>query len=130
MMPLPHHASLLRIWALTRKILLIAVVKHWFATIFRAILLPVAFMVFMVNIKNLIYPNNGFGIGSPAPVPSLDAVLPASRNLVFVHPPNLGSDVARVIQEITSQLQPEKAISILYNESDLLTTCRESLVGT
>lgn len=128
-MELQAYAFYRQTWALTCKNLLIIVVRHWFSTIFRAVVLPVAFMGFLVNIKSLIYPNNGFGIGSPLPVSSLDDVLPQSQKLVLVQPPNTGDDVAQVIDAVTRPLQNQYQIVLLTNESDLLTTCRENLVG-
>lgn len=119
-----------QIWALARKTLLIAVVRHWFATLFRAVLLPIAFMVFLVNIKYLVYPNNGYGVGSPVPVVSLLDAIPTSRKLVFVQPPNTGTDVSRVVDEVTRSLLKQKNVIFLTNETDLLSTCLESLAGS
>ena len=128
-MKLKPNAFVRQTWALARKTLLIAVARHWFSTLVRALLLPIAFMVFLVHIKYLIYPNNGFGIGSPAPVTSLLNIIPDSQKLVFVQPPYLGQDVSRVIDVVTRPLRNQKRIVVLTNEDDLLTTCRESLAG-
>jgi ATP-binding cassette, subfamily A (ABC1), member 3 len=119
-----------QIWALARKTMLIAVVRHWFATLFRAVLLPIAFMVFLVNIKYLVYPNYGYGVGSPLPVVRLLDAIPTSRKLVFVQPPNTGADVSRVVHEVTSSLLGRRNVIILTNETDVLSTCLESLAGS
>jgi ATP-binding cassette subfamily A (ABC1) protein 3 len=86
-------------------------------------------MVFLVHIKYLIYPKNGYGIGSPAPVANLLDVLPDSQKLIFVQPPGLGHDVSRVIEAVTQPLRDHKSIVLLTKEDDLLATCRESLAG-
>lgn len=116
-------------WALARKTLLIVVVKHWLSTSLRAVVLPVAFMILLVNIKSWIYPDNGYGIGSPAPIASLDEVLPRSHKLVFMPLPDLGNDVAQVIAAVTKPLQAQSNIIVLNDESDLLATCPTNQVG-
>jgi ATP-binding cassette subfamily A (ABC1) protein 3 len=117
-------------WALTKKTLLIAAVRHWFSTIFRAFALPIAFLVVLLNIKNLLDGNSIYGVGSPSPVQSLDTTIPSSQKLVFVQPPGFGSDIARVVGTLSNPLQGSKKLVNLTDENDLLTTCRESLRGT
>jgi len=118
-----------QIWALTKKNLLIAVVRHWFATLIRAIILPVAFMVLLSNIKNFLIAKNGFGISTPVPVQSLANILPIDRKLVIVQSPNLGFDVSTVVAKITEPLASAKKPIFLSDEKDLITTCVESLNG-
>lgn len=40
-------------WTLTKKNLKITVQRHWLATGFRALVLPIAFMIFLSYAKNL-----------------------------------------------------------------------------
>jgi hypothetical protein len=118
-------------WALTKKTLLIAVVRHWFSTLFRALVLPIAFLVLLLNIKSLLLGNNTYGVGSPAPVQSLDAAVSNSAKLVFVQPPGLGPDVAKVVDTLANPLlRANKQLVFLTDENDLLLTCKESLRGT
>lgn len=117
-------------WALTKKNLLIIVQRHWFSTTFRALVLPIAFLVLLLIIKDLILGNDTYGVGSPAPVQSLETAISSSSKLVFVQPPNLGSDVARAVDALASPLRADKQLVFLTDENDLLTTCRESLRGS
>lgn len=117
-------------WALTKKTLLIAVVRHWFSTIFRALVLPIAFLVLLLNIKNLVVDNDTYGVGSPAPVQSLMTAISSSAKLVFVQPPGLGPDVVTVVDSLANPLRAHKQLVFLTNENDLLLTCKESLRGT
>lgn len=115
-------------WALTKKTLLIAVVRNWFSTILRALILPIAFLVLLLEIQKLILRNGGYGIGSPAPVQSIAHAIPSSKKLVFVQPSGLGSDVGRVVEQISSSLEGKQLV-YLTDPNDLLTTCRQSLHG-
>jgi ATP-binding cassette subfamily A (ABC1) protein 3 len=117
-------------WALTKKTLLIAVVRHWFSTLLRAVILPILFMALLSNIKNFLIARNGFGVGSPLPVYSLAYNLPANEKLVFVQPPGLGPDVETVVKKIADPLRAEKKFLVFLTEpEELVTTCRESLQG-
>jgi ATP-binding cassette subfamily A (ABC1) protein 3 len=117
-------------WALTKKTLLIAVVRHWFSTILRALALPIAFLVVLLNIKNILDGNSTYGVGSPSPVQSLETAIPSSEKLVFVQQPGLGADIGRAVDILANLLGEDKQLVYLTNENDLLTTCRESLRGT
>jgi ATP-binding cassette subfamily A (ABC1) protein 3 len=115
-------------WALTKKTLIIAVIRNWISTILRALILPIAFLVLLLNIKNLILGYGQYGVGSPVPVESLADAIPGSKKLVFIQPPGLGSDVARVVDQISSSLSGKQIVH-LTDPNDLLTTCRQSLHG-
>jgi hypothetical protein len=116
-------------WALTKKTLLIAVVRHWPSTIFRALILPVAFLLLLLNIKHFLDGNDTYGVGSPATVLNLGSAVPNTRKLVVVQPPGLGADVARVVDTITRPLRETKQLVFLTDEDDLISTCKESLRG-
>ncbi|KAK9494594.1 hypothetical protein V1508DRAFT_395719 [Lipomyces doorenjongii] len=47
-------------WALAKKTLLIVVVRRWYTTLIRAVLLPVAFVVLLANLKNFLVASNGY----------------------------------------------------------------------
>ncbi len=124
------HVFFRQSWALTQKILLIAIIRHWLSTIFRALVLPIAFMVLLLNIKNLLTGNNTYGYGSPSQVQNLATTISSSQKLVFVQPPGIGPDVARVVDTLTTSLRGNKQLVFLTDQNDLLTTCRENLQGT
>jgi len=115
-------------WALTKKTFLIAVVRHWRSTFLRAVFLPIAFMVLLSNIKNFLIARNGFGVGTPLPVQSLADSFSSTQKLVFVTSPGLGPDVARVVEDLADPLQGRHLV-YLTEPNDLLTTCKESLLG-
>ncbi len=130
MVPCPINCVFLRqTWALTKKTLLIAAVKHWFSTLIRAVLLPIAFIVLLANIRNFAFTQNGYGVGSPLPVRGLAESNPAHEKLVIVQPPGLGQDVDRVAKAITAPLYPDQSVVYLTDANDLLTTCKESYQG-
>ena len=76
-------------WTLTKKNILIALRRHLLATLIRALILPVGYMIFLTFARNLFISNDTFGVGSPAPVLSLPegiALSDGSRNnVVFVN---------------------------------------------
>lgn len=115
--------------ALTEKNLLIAVVKHPVSTLFRAVIVPIAFMVLLSNIKNFLIAKNGFSVGSPQPVQSLANNILNNQKLVFVQPDGLGPDVAEVVQTLADPIRADRQLIFLTDPNDLLTTCRESLQG-
>lgn len=114
--------------ALTKKNLLIAVVKHPVSTCFRALIVPIAFMVLLSNLKNFLITQNGFGIGSPQPVQNLTSNILSTQKLVVVQPNDLGPDVGEVVRRLTDPLRNHQVV-VLSNPTDLLTTCKESIQG-
>jgi len=114
---------------LTKKILLVAVVRHWPSTLFRSMILPIAYIILLLNIKNFLGYNNTYGVGSAQPVQNLLANIPDAKKLAFVQPPGLGADVDRVVTALASPLQHTKQLVYLTDQNDLLTTCRENLHG-
>jgi hypothetical protein len=118
-------------WALTKKTLLITIGRHWPSTLLRGILLPVAFVVLLANLKNFIIAHNGFGISSPVPVSSLADNVLENQKFVVVQPPGLGADVARVVDTIVHPLRATNTqLVFLSDENDLVSTCLESIQGS
>ena len=116
-------------WTLTKKILLVAVVRHWPSTLFRSMILPIAYIILLLNIKNFLGYDNGYGVGSAQPVHNLLASIPHSKKFAFVQPPGLGPDVDRVVTALATPLQNTKQLVYLTDQNDLLTSCRENLYG-
>src|SRR5215469_9287484 len=116
-------------WTLTKKILLVAVVRHWASTLFRSMILPIAYIILLLNIKNFLGFDNSYGVGSAQPVHNLLASIPDAKKLAFVRPPGLGPDVERVVTTLATPLQNTKQLVYLTDTNDLLTTCRENLHG-
>ena len=121
-------------WTLTRKNILIALNRHAFATIIRAFILPVAFMVFLSYARNLFIPPSNYGISSGHPIRTLAEGLEAAtggRNtLAFVNSGLAGGDIDRVIDSVAQAASPAgKTMVRLTDETQLLETCKSSLRG-
>jgi ATP-binding cassette subfamily A (ABC1) protein 3 len=121
-------------WTLTRKNILIALNRHAFATIIRAFILPVAFMVFLSYARNLFIPPSNYGISSGHPIRTLAEGLEAAtggRNtLAFVNSGLAGGDIDRVIDSVAQVASPAgKTMVRLTDETQLLETCKSSLRG-
>ncbi|KAI7762811.1 hypothetical protein LZL87_008252 [Fusarium oxysporum] len=121
-----------RLWfrqlhALIRKIFLITLVKHWFSTLLRALLIPVLILVLVLQIQNFTGDGNRYGVGEPSPIPSLAETLPPGTKLVFVQGSNAGSDVGGVITKIKDGLKG--TVEVADSEADLRKRCPTSLSG-
>lgn len=122
-------------WALTVKNLLIALVRHWASTPFRAFLLPVIFIGFLSYARFLFIPADVYGIGDPYQIRSLpqavDDVSGGRNKLVFVNNGFQGGDIARVIDQVSSPIQSSSVrVLILTEESELREQCRNTILGT
>jgi ATP-binding cassette, subfamily A (ABC1), member 3 len=121
-------------WTLTRKNILIALNRHAFATIIRAFVLPVAFMIFLSYARNLFIPPSNYGIGSSHTIRTLAEGLEAAsggRNtLALVNNGLAGGDIDRVIDAVAQAASPAgKNVVRLTEEAELLDTCKSSLRG-
>lgn len=124
-----------QIWTLTRKTLVIVCARHWFATLLRAVLLPIIYAAFISYSKNLFIPPSEFGIASPSPIRSFSDALHASdstrHTVAFVHNGHTGGAIESVINGLADTAQQAgKDVQILRSETDLLSVCRSSLRGT
>lgn len=118
-------------WALTKKNLLVAVVRHPFSTFFRALALPIAFLVLILEVKTFLINTSTYGIATtPSPIQPLHSGLLGSQELILLVPPGLGPDVDAVVQQITSSLGGSQQLVLLHNETDLLTHCPVNIHGT
>ncbi|KAI1662166.1 P-loop containing nucleoside triphosphate hydrolase protein [Daldinia decipiens] len=120
---------------LTAKNLKIIVLRHWFATIIRAFILPVLLAAFLTFARNLFVPPAVFGIGDLRAIRSLQnglaAATEANRNTVaFVNNGFVGGDIERVIDTLSETVTGAgKNASRLSSLSDLSYACRSSLRG-
>lgn len=120
-------------YALTKKNLLIAVKYHPIATFVRAILLPLAFTILILETPNYSSPRLGYGVGPPVAVASLaDSLRGTYRDLVLVQPPGLGADVQAVVDRLVERADGLAGFPHLVriaSEAELLSRCPSSLVG-
>ncbi|KAF2843000.1 ATP-binding cassette sub-family A member 7 [Patellaria atrata CBS 101060] len=119
-------------WTLTRKNLMIVLVRHWFYTSIRALWAPIIFMFFISYAKNLFVPPANFGIGEPTSIRSFGNALGASRRstVVFVNNRNTGGEIQDLINQLAEPVRTAgKRVEIVESEDALLTICKSSLRG-
>lgn len=128
-------AFLKQTWTLTSKNLLIVFVRHSFATVVRAFLLPIVLMAFLSFARNLFVPPAVYGIGDTTPLRSLeDALAHAAHSgretLAFVNNGYTGGDIERVINQLSSRVTGAgKTATVVSEETDLGVVCRSTLRG-
>ncbi|PGH12947.1 hypothetical protein AJ79_03920 [Helicocarpus griseus UAMH5409] len=128
-------AFLRQIWALTLKNLLITLVRPWFTTPLRALVLPVVFIAFISYAKNLFIPPSVYGIADPTPVRSFTDALnaaPGGRDkVVFVNNGFTNGAIDRVIAQVAEPvIASGKKVDILSSPAELADACRSTLRGT
>lgn len=119
---------------LTHKNLLVAFKRHFFPTIISALVLPVAFSIFLAYAKSLLVPSTKFGIGITSPVRSLFNALADTTSgrdtVVFANSGFKGGDIDYVIQVVVAPIKStNKNIVLLSQESQLPEVCCSSLRG-
>ncbi|KAG6364780.1 hypothetical protein INS49_006384 [Diaporthe citri] len=122
-------------WTLTKKNLLIVLVRHGFFTTIRAFLAPIIFMFILAYVRNFFVPPSTFGIGSPTPIRSLENALAAStgnhNKVVFVTNGHTGGDIESVINAVSARVESAgKTVQVVQDDIDLLTTCASTLRGS
>ncbi|KAI3392302.1 hypothetical protein diail_5885 [Diaporthe ilicicola] len=128
-MALMRHA-----WTLTKKNLLVVLVRQGFFTTIRAFLAPIVFMFIISYAKNFFVPPSTFGIGSATPIRSLENALAAStgnhNKVVFVNNGHTGGDIESVINSLSARVEGAgKTVEVLQRDVDVLTSCASSLRG-
>lgn len=93
---------------LTKKNLVLLTTRHWISTLIQAIIVPILILALTLNIKNFTPKFQGYGIGSPGPVRSIQDSIHESQHLVLVRPPYVGPDVDGVIASIKKPLSPHQ----------------------
>jgi len=128
-------ALLRQTWTLTLKNWLIVLGRHGFATIIRALILPIILTAFLSFARNLFVPSARFGISSAHPVRSLtDALGVASSsgrdNVVFVNSGFTGGEIERVVDDLAAVVRGAgKNATVLQSADDVPYICRASLRG-
>ncbi|KAI1659759.1 P-loop containing nucleoside triphosphate hydrolase protein [Daldinia decipiens] len=110
-------------WALTRKNLLITILRKWRSTLFRSLLFPIVVLVLLLEVQNFSKDTNGYGIANPRSVSSLaDSMASNSKSLVLVQEPGLGADFQPVLEKITDPLDSNRLIH-LEDSNKIDATC-------
>ena len=115
-----------RLRALTYKNFLLLVVRHPIAFFIKAYILPIGFLALFLCIPYFLNTNNEYGVGTPAALPRLSAVL--DKPLVLVRPPSLGADVNLAITQLTNNLGNDR-LQVIDDESTLQTVCQADFRG-
>ncbi|EXL68806.1 hypothetical protein FOPG_15170 [Fusarium oxysporum f. sp. conglutinans race 2 54008] len=118
-----------QIHALTRKIFLITVLRHWRSTILRALVIPILILVLVLQIRTFTENHSQYGVGKPLPIQTLSDSLPDGAKLMFVRSSNSGPDVSTVIKKVTGPLGNKARVETVENETELLKKCPTSLTG-
>ncbi|KAL5600634.1 hypothetical protein FOVSG1_008446 [Fusarium oxysporum f. sp. vasinfectum] len=113
--------------ALTKKILLITVVRHWLSTLIRCLVIPILVLSLVLGVQNFT-PSNKYGIGKPASAPILSEATPDGAKLFIIQPSGAGSDVSAVIEDVVKPLGKAK-IEILKDEQELKEKCPTDING-
>ncbi|KAI5283506.1 hypothetical protein KEM52_003336, partial [Ascosphaera acerosa] len=121
-------------WTLTYKNLLIILIRPWRTTPLRALILPVAFVIFLTYARDLFNPPSRYGIGHASPVLPLTEAVKLSGNgrnkLALVNSGHTNGDIARVISKLESTAQGAGLETAVFTKEESLTEyCRTSLRG-
>ncbi|KAI1632809.1 hypothetical protein F4809DRAFT_626106 [Biscogniauxia mediterranea] len=128
-------AFLRQVWTLTAKNLRIVLVRHSFATVVRALVLPILLAAFLTFARNLFVRPANFGIGTTRDIRSLQdglqAAASSNRNtVVFVNNGLAGGDIDLAIDTLSDMVtEAGKNATRLSRLSDLSSTCRSTLRG-
>ncbi|KAI9727310.1 MAG: hypothetical protein M1828_006929 [Chrysothrix sp. TS-e1954] len=119
---------------LTWKNILIVLVRHWFSTTLRALVLPIVFMFFISYAKNFFVPPSTFGVGSPTPVRTFaDGLSTASSTrptVAFANNGYTGGDIDEVIGRLATTVEGTGGtVKNLTSKAELTTACPNSIRG-
>lgn len=115
--------------ALTKKILLITVVRHWLSTLIRSLVIPILILSLVLGAQNFTFSNNKYGVGKPTSAPILSEVTPDGAKIFIIQPSGAGSDVSAVIEDVIKPLAKRAKVEILKNEQELMKKCPTDING-
>ncbi|KAG5657980.1 hypothetical protein KAF25_006931 [Fusarium avenaceum] len=115
--------------ALTKKILLITVVRHWLSTLIRSLVIPILVLSLVLGVQNFTSSNNKYGIGKPTSAPILSEVIPDGAKIFIIQPSGAGSDISSVIEDVVKPLAKRAKVEILKNEQELMKKCPTDING-
>ncbi|KAF2689107.1 ABC transporter [Lentithecium fluviatile CBS 122367] len=123
-----------QIRTLAHKNLIITLYRHWLSTPLRAFVLPILIVLLLSFIRNFLFPDALYGIGTSRPIRSLQQVVAVAGGrdrIVFVNGGFIGGDIERVIADAASQVRNTSLdVITVQQEEDLRTTCVSTIRGT
>ncbi|KAM0229193.1 hypothetical protein ACHAP5_011746 [Fusarium lateritium] len=115
--------------ALTKKILLITVVRHWLSTLIRCLVIPILLLSLVLGVQKFTSSNNTYGIGKPSSAPILSEVTPDGAKLFIIQPSGAGSDISAVIEDVIKPLRKKAKVEILKADKELMQKCPTDING-
>src|SRR4051812_35344608 len=101
-----------QIWALVRKTLITAVIRHPLGTLLRALVIPIALLVVILELKSLQADSHSYGVAKPTPIRKFDNTLVGDKTFALVASPGLGDDVKSIVQKLSSPLKEEQVMHL------------------
>ncbi|KAL4967743.1 putative ABC transporter [Aspergillus stella-maris] len=121
-------------WTLTVKNLLVVLVRPFFTTVLRALILPVVFVAFISYARNLFIEPATYGVGIPTRVRSfadaLGSVGMGRDRMVFVDNGFVNGSIERVINDVAQPVRASQyEVFIVSAEDEMRELCRTTLRG-
>lgn len=124
-----------QVWTLIAKNLRIVFIRHPFATIIRALIIPIALLVFFSYAKYIFVPDAVYGIGTSRPLMSLSAALAKGaasgrETVAFSNGGFSNGAIDAVIDTLVAKVEAAGSRAVrLTNDSALDSLCPSSLRG-
>lgn len=116
-------------WALVKKNITIILVRSWFWTAFRALILPIVFVTLLLEIQNFSKQRVSYGVSNPKPAQSLaESMGGSSRKLAIVQSAGLADDVQEALKRLTEPLDQGKVMYI-DDEDQIWDKCEVDFQG-
>ncbi|KAF1955737.1 putative ABC transporter [Byssothecium circinans] len=125
-----------QIWTLAWKdLLLVLNSERRLSTTFRAIYIPIIFVVYMSFIIKVYWPKEIYGIGNPSTVRLLSQAIGEAvgnrRTLALCNYGQTGGDIDRVIELVSSKARGSdgQIVEVVHDPTELQSLCKSSLSG-